>query len=125
MTLAPPRPARRAPVPPAPRPTKKRRRTPIWAVLLVILGVLLMGTSAAALLGSRWLINSADQSITKGELLGPTKKDASEGGGDNLKGPIDILLMGVDARKRWAVDDLRSDTIIALHIPASHDQAFL
>jgi LCP family protein required for cell wall assembly len=38
---------------------------------------------------------------------------------------VDILLMGVDARKRWAVDDLRSDTIIVLHIPATHDQAYL
>ena len=28
-------------------------------------------------------------------------------------------------RKRWAVDDLHADTIIVLHIPASHDQAYL
>ena len=36
-----------------------------------------------------------------------------------------MLLLGVDARARWAADDVRSDTIIILHIPASHDQAYL
>jgi LCP family protein required for cell wall assembly len=46
-------------------------------------------------------------------------------GGSNLTGPVDILLMGVDARKDWAVDDLRADTIIVVHVPAAHDRAYL
>ena len=36
-----------------------------------------------------------------------------------------MLLLGVDARERWAADDVRSDSIIILHIPATHDQAYL
>jgi LCP family protein required for cell wall assembly len=99
-------------------------RAPFWAKLTVVLGVLLMTGSAAGLIGGRWLLSSASSAVIQQNLLGGTKKTAAEGG-TSLRGPIDLLLLGVDARKTWAVDDLRSDTIIVLHIPASHDQAFL
>jgi LCP family protein required for cell wall assembly len=79
----------------------------------------------AGIVGTKYLISAASSAVTQDDLLGGTQKTTQEGGGDKLKGPIDLLLMGVDARKRWAVDDLRSDTIIVLHIPASHDQAYL
>ena len=85
--------------------------------------MLMMG-SGAGIVGSKWLISSATSAVTQENLLGGTKKTAAEGG-NSLEGPIDLLLMGVDARKRWAVDDLHADTIIILHIPASHDQAYL
>lgn len=104
--------------------TTGRREDPLWARLTLIFGAVLMIVSGTGVAGSKWLIGSATGAVTQQNLLGGTKKSAAEGG-DSLKGPIDILLMGVDARKRWAVDDLRSDTIIVLHIPASHDQAYL
>ncbi|GAB1643960.1 LCP family protein [Krasilnikovia sp. MM14-A1259] len=104
------------------RPAK--RRDPLWARLTVVLGALLMLGSGAGIVGSKWVISSATSAITRQDLIGNTKKVSAKGT-DPLKGPIDLLLMGVDARKRWAVDDLRSDTIIVLHIPATHDQAYL
>jgi LCP family protein required for cell wall assembly len=125
MTLAPPRAPRQDLVPPAPPREHRKRKAPLWTKFLVVIGALLMVSSAAGVVGSKWLISSATGAVTQQNLLGDTKKTTAQGGGDNLKGPIDILLMGVDARKRWAVDDLRSDTIIVLHIPATHDQAFL
>lgn len=99
-------------------------KDPIWARLVLVAGAVLMIISGASIAGSKWLIGNATGAVTRQNLLGGTKKSAAEGG-DSLRGPIDILLMGVDARKRWAVDDLRSDTIIVLHVPASHDQAYL
>jgi LCP family protein required for cell wall assembly len=101
-----------------------KRRAPIWAKALVIFGVLLMLVSGAGVVGSKWLISSTTGAVTQQDLLGGTKKSAAEGG-TSLAGPIDLLLLGVDARARWAVDDLHADTIIVLHIPASHDQAYL
>jgi LCP family protein required for cell wall assembly len=89
----------------------------------VALGAVLLTASAAGIAGGGWLIKSATGAITQSNLLGGTAKAATHG--NRLTGPIDILLMGVDARKRWAVDDLRADTIIVLHIPAGHDQAYL
>jgi LCP family protein required for cell wall assembly len=127
MTVAPPGiDTRRATeVPAAPPTPRRKRRDPLWAQLTVIVGVLLMLGSVAGVLGTKYVINTATSAVTQDNLLGDTKKSVQDGGGDNLKGPIDLLLLGVDARKRWAVDDLRSDTIIALHIPAGHNQAYL
>ena len=114
------RPSRHAVAPSPP----KRRRDPIWARLLVIFGAVLMMASGAGIAGSKLLISSATGAVDQQDLIGDTKKTDAEGG-NNLDGSIDLLLLGVDARKRWAVDDLHSDTIIVLHIPASHDQAYL
>jgi LCP family protein required for cell wall assembly len=99
-------------------------RAPLWAKAAIVLGVMLILASVGGLLGSRWLVSTATGAVIQQDLLGGTKKTATEGG-NSLTGPIDLLLLGVDARRRWAVDDLRADTIIVLHIPASHDRAYL
>ena len=116
---------RRAAAPAAPPvPRRTRGKDPLWARLTVILGAILMMGSGAGIVGSKWFIGNATGNITTQNLLGDTVKTDAEGG-KSLDGPIDMLLMGVDARARWAVDEVRADTIIILHIPASHDQAYL
>ncbi|MGC3858694.1 LCP family protein [Micromonospora chersina] len=114
------------PGPGGPGGGKKRtkRKDPLWAKLTVIFGAVLMMTSGLAIVGSKAVIGQATNSIDQGNLLGDAGKTDAEGG-NSLDGPIDMLLLGVDARQRWAADDVRSDTIIILHIPASHDQAYL
>ncbi|WP_306204867.1 LCP family protein [Actinoplanes sp. RD1] len=104
---------------------KKRTRSPLWAKLSVAFGAVLLVAGGGGVAGTKYFVASASNAVTQQTLIsGDVAKSDAEGGGD-IDGAVDILLMGVDARKRWAVDDLRSDTIIALHIPASHDQAFL
>jgi LCP family protein required for cell wall assembly len=117
-TVSPPPDLPRAPLPPA------QRKDPLWAKLTLIFGAVLMMASGAGIVGSKVLINNATSAVTGADLIGGAKKSQAEGG-NSLDGPIDLLLLGVDARKRWAVDDLHADTIIVLHIPASHDQAYL
>ncbi|GAA2713731.1 LCP family protein [Micromonospora olivasterospora] len=110
-----------------PRGTAKkhiRRKDPLWARLTLIFGAVLMLSSGVAIVGTKVLINQATKNIAQGNLLGDAGKSSAEGG-KNLDGPVDMLLLGVDARERWAPDDVRSDSIIVLHIPASHDQAYL
>lgn len=101
-----------------------RRRDPLWARLLVTCGALLMLLSGGALVGGKVLIGQAVGSIGQDNLLGSAGKTEAEGG-RNLDGPIDMLLLGVDKRVDWKLEDTRADTIIILHIPASHDQAYL
>ncbi|MFI5495533.1 LCP family protein [Actinoplanes sp. NPDC051859] len=102
-----------------------KRKGPFWARTAVVLGAVLMMGAGASIAGTHWLVSSATGSISQDTLItGGTRKAPSAGGG-NIDGPVDILLMGVDARKRLAEDALHADTIIALHIPASHDQAYL
>jgi LCP family protein required for cell wall assembly len=121
---APKRPVTPPPVAPVRPRVVKKRKDPLWAKLTLTFGAVLMLASGTGLVGTKWLVSSANDAVTQDNLLGGTKKSTAEGG-NSLKGPIDLLLMGVDARKRWAVDDIRADTIIILHIPASHDQAYL
>jgi LCP family protein required for cell wall assembly len=103
---------------------RTKRKDPLWARLTLIFGAVLMMTSGVAIVGSKALINQATSGIAQRNLLGDAGKTDAEGGA-SLDGPIDMLLLGVDARERWAADNVRSDTIIILHIPASHDQAYL
>lgn len=116
------------PTPPGPRSGGGRKRSrskdPLWARLTLIFGAVLMMTSGLAIVGSKAVIGQATSSIDQGNLLGDAGKTDAEGG-NNLDGAIDMLLLGVDARQRWAKDDVRSDSIIILHIPATHDQAYL
>ncbi|MEH0936824.1 LCP family protein [Micromonospora psammae] len=105
-------------------PKRTRRKDPLWARLTVVFGAVLMMTSGIAIVGSKAMISQATGNIAQRNLLGGAGKTEAEGGA-NLDGPIDMLLLGVDARERWAADDVRADSIIVLHIPASHDQAYL
>lgn len=103
---------------------RSRRKDPLWARLVVILGALLMFTSGAGIVGVEAMSNQINNSIDQDNLIGDAGKSDAEGGKD-LDGPIDLLLLGVDARARWDVNETRADTIIVLHIPATHDQAYL
>ncbi|MBG0560658.1 LCP family protein [Actinoplanes aureus] len=114
----------RSAVPPGPPKARRKRGTPLWAKITTSLGAVLLVASGGGLVGGSVLIKQTTENIAMGNLTGDAKKTSGEGG-DTLEGPIDMLLMGVDARARWAEDDLRSDSIIILHIPASHDQAYL
>ncbi|MBU8857876.1 MULTISPECIES: LCP family protein [unclassified Micromonospora] len=110
--------------PGGPKKKRTKRKDPLWAKLTLVLGAVLMVTSGVAIVGSKAVIGQATNNIAQRDLLGGAGKSDAEGG-SSLEGPIDMLLLGVDARARWAADDVRSDTIIILHIPASHDQAYL
>ena len=103
---------------------RTKRKDPLWAKLTVIFGAVLMMTSGLAIVGSKAVIGQATSNIKQGNLIGDAGKSDAEGG-NSLDGPIDMLLLGVDARASWDADDVRSDSIIILHIPASHDQAYL
>lgn len=106
------------------RRPKTKRKDPLWARLAVSSGALLMMLSGASIVGSTVLIDQASSSIQQENLIGDAGKTEAEGG-DSLDGPIDMLLLGVDARARLDKNDTRADTIIVLHIPATHDQAYL
>jgi LCP family protein required for cell wall assembly len=102
---------------------KKRRKDPLWARLVVIFGALLMVGSGLTVVGTKAIIGRYAGAVTQQSLLGgaaTSPQDARKA----LNGPINLLLLGVDERARSA-GDMRSDTIIMLHVPASHDQAYL
>lgn len=100
-------------------PGAKRRRTPVWAVLTVVLGAALMLSSGVAIAGYGVLNDRYAGNVQEDDLLGEAAVDP----GEELEGPINLLMLGVD--EQGESDQARSDTIIVLHIPATHDEAYL
>jgi LCP family protein required for cell wall assembly len=98
-------------------------RDPLWARLMVVFGALLMLVSGVAIFGSKFLVAEATKSVTQQNLLGGAGQDRAH---VSINGAKNILLVGVDARPNQSANDpIRSDSIIILHIPASHDRGYM
>ncbi|WP_117210019.1 LCP family protein [Allorhizocola rhizosphaerae] len=113
-----------------PKSAKKQKRTrpkdPAWAKLTVILGALLMMVGGGALVTLRMASAKLDDSITTSNMI----DDKSEAfAGNNIDGAINLLLVGIDVEPSYTGPGHRegvlSDTIVVMHIPKSHDQAYL
>ncbi|MFI5841130.1 LCP family protein [Catenuloplanes sp. NPDC051500] len=104
----------------------KRRKDPLWARLILVFGVVLVVVSGGTLVAAQTLISQATDSITQTNLLQDNAGAAAQEGGNNIDGAVNLLLVGIDAREEGSsVTSVLSDTIIILHIPATHDQAYL
>jgi LCP family protein required for cell wall assembly len=89
----------------------------------MIFGALLMMGSGGVIVGGRLLIGQATSGVTQQNLLGDA--GVAQGKASSIDGAINLLLIGLDARPNTQEDLIRSDTIVILHVPKSHDQAFL
>jgi LCP family protein required for cell wall assembly len=110
------------------KPKKKRKkvRSPLWAKLTATLGVLITLIGFGGVAAAKSLMGDLTGSIEVGSTTeDSTNQQTKQKAGTALKGAIDILLLGLDTRAGWAENTSRADTIILLHIPASHDQAYL
>jgi LCP family protein required for cell wall assembly len=101
------------------RPTSNRRRR--WLpVASLVLGIVLLMFSSAAFIGGGLVLSHVSNTIQQQNLLGSTgSHDVS------IDGPVNILLVGLDTRVTNPALGSRSDSIIIVHIPASHDRAYL
>src|SRR5262245_19387287 len=76
--------------------------------------------SGVLLVGFKLLVAEATGSITRTNLLGDAGNQAEHH--VSITGPVNILLVGIDTRPQFGPSDLsRSDSIIVVHVPASHD----
>ncbi|MEU5723581.1 LCP family protein [Micromonospora sp. NPDC047738] len=113
----------RTPVEPVPPAGPARRRWPRWARWCVAVGATLMTLSGVALGGSLFLLHTATSKITQQNLLGAAAAPRQH---QNITGAKNILLVGVDARPNQDPSQLtRADSIILMHIPADHSQAYM
>jgi LCP family protein required for cell wall assembly len=108
---------------PAARSNKKRKkRKQIYPKVLVTLGALLILLSSGSIIGMKVLISRYNDAIPQEEMLG----DALVGDAESkLEGPLNILMVGLDARPNQPLNQSRADTILILHVPEDRQQAFL
>jgi LCP family protein required for cell wall assembly len=100
---------------------------PIWARLLIALGIVVVLLSGTAVAGVKVLDRRYTANINQKTLLGENSRagNPDETRHANIDGPLNFLLLGSDLRALDPEDGQRSDSIIILHIPASMDRAYL
>jgi LCP family protein required for cell wall assembly len=99
---------------------KRGKKDPLWARLSLIFGALLLLASGGALVGGNLLLDHYSDQITHEGGLG----DAAAAGA-SIDGPINLLLVGIDERVNNVAMGARSDSIIVVHVPATHDAVYL
>jgi LCP family protein required for cell wall assembly len=101
---------------------ENRRRVPLWARLCAIFGAVLMVVSGGTLVTSQVLVARYANAVKTKDLFG----DAAEGSPkkvSDIKGPLNILLAGIDPRSPEQTP--LSDSIMVVHIPVTMDQAYV
>jgi LCP family protein required for cell wall assembly len=100
--------------------------SPLWAKITVAVGLALALVAAGLAYTVHSVLAGFTDNVRQIDVLGgDAGKTASALTGRKVGGAIDILLLGVDYRARLGEDDTHADTIIVLHVPASHDEAYL
>jgi LCP family protein required for cell wall assembly len=104
---------------------RRSGRDPLWARLLVALGALLILVSGTTLVGGRYLLARYTSTIKQESLLGDAAATPGASGQVSIDGPINLLLVGIDERADDPASGARSDSIIIVQVPATHDRAYL
>ena len=106
-------------------PKKKRQRSPLWARVSIAIGAILAITGGGTAVAGNVLVGQATKAVPKQNLLG-SAQDSTDRKHAEIKGAKNILLVGLDTRPSWKnKEPSRSDSIILMHIPADHSQAYL
>jgi LCP family protein required for cell wall assembly len=99
------------------------RRSPLWARLCAIFGCVLMVVSGGVLITSQVLVSRYAGAVETKDLFGNAASGATKEPVTDIKGPINILLVGIDPRD--ATTAPLSDSIIVVHIPKGLKQAYM
>ncbi|MFC6563452.1 LCP family protein [Actinoplanes utahensis] len=96
----------------------------MWARLSAVFGCVLMVGSGAVLVTGQAVIARYTGAVEagSGSLIGDPAAGATREGAD-IRGPLNILLAGIDPRDDSQAP--RSDSIIVAHVPATMDRVFL
>jgi LCP family protein required for cell wall assembly len=110
-----------------PKRTKAPGRDPLWARLLIFIGVLLILGASGAIAATKVLAARYDSTVRKGTLIAPEARAGGTGDDSHssVTGPLNYLLIGSDARAEDPSAGARSDTIIIVHIPVTMDRAYM
>lgn len=98
------------------------RGVPRWARICTVFGTVLTMLSGAVLVGTEVLMARYEGAVGKADLFGDQAAGA-QAKKSEIKGPLNILLVGIDPRNATALP--LADSIMVLHVPATMDRAYL
>ncbi len=102
---------------------KTGRKAPLWARLCAIFGCILMVVSGGVLVTSQVLVSRYAGAVETRNLFGDAAAGATKEAKSDIKGPVNILLVGIDPRD--ATTAPLSDSIIVVHVPANMQEAYV
>ena len=98
-------------------------RAPRWARLCAVFGALLMVVSGGMLVASQALVARYAGSVKTEDLFGDAAAGATKEPVSDIKGPVNILLVGIDPRSATARP--LADSIMIAHVDADMKQIYL
>lgn len=99
------------------------RRAPRWAVILTVVGALLMLGSGGVIVASELVRAHISGAIPQEDLFGEAEPEETYG--EDIEGPLDILLVGVDTRPSRPDETPRADAIMIIHVNQTLDRAYM
>jgi polyisoprenyl-teichoic acid--peptidoglycan teichoic acid transferase len=95
---------------------------PLWAKLCAIFGAVLMMGSGGVLITSEVLVARYSGAVQSEDLL---PDEGGDNRGSDIKGPLNILLVGIDQRPNQPDTAPLADSVLILHLPAGLDRGYL
>ncbi len=102
---------------------RTKRKAPLWARLCAIFGCILMVVSGGALVTSQVLVARYAGAVETQNLFGDAAAGATKEAKSDIKGPVNILLVGIDPRDSTTAP--LSDSIIVVHVPQNMQEAYV
>ncbi len=107
--------------PPRQTPVTRPGRRPRWGRIILVVAAVLALVAGIGVLSSYLWVRDVNDGLKRtdpfSQITGRPQKVA--------EGAVNILLVGSDSRAEDPSIGERSDTIVLMHIPASHDKAYL
>lgn len=102
---------------------KKARKSPVWAVVTLVIGSLLTVGGAGGAIAGQTLAARYAGAVQTEDLFGDGGAVSEEEAKSDIKGPLNFLLVGIDPRKPETPP--LADSIMVVHIPATLDSAYI
>jgi polyisoprenyl-teichoic acid--peptidoglycan teichoic acid transferase len=100
----------------------RKPRGPRWARLCAIFGAALMLVSGGVLISGELLLARYEGSVTEADLFGD---EAAAKPRSDIKGPLNILLAGIDPRDSEPNWIPRADSVLILHLDKTLENGYL
>ena len=105
----------------------KKQKSPFWAKAVTAVGTFMAVLSVSGIVGVKYFMGQLTGQIQTTSSVLDNESGGGAATGKLPDGAMNLLMLGLDTRQGWEEKGelSRSDTMMILHITASHDQAYM